>query len=51
MGFFVYGKRQSLVKPMVLGIALMGFPYLVSDTVPLFIVGTALTLAAYIFRG
>lgn len=47
---FVHGKRQGLWIPMALGVALMGFPYLVSDTLPLFLVGAALTAAAYIFR-
>lgn len=47
---FVHGKRQGLWIPMVLGIALMGFPYVVTETLPVFLVGTGLTVAAYMFR-
>ena len=50
MASFVNGKRQSSWVPMALGIALMGFPYLVSETIPLFLIGTVLTVAAYRFR-
>jgi len=50
MASFINGKRQSLWVPMALGIALIGFPYLVTDTVPLFLVGSLLTAAAYFFR-
>ena len=28
---FVYGKRMNLWKPMLLGIALMVYPYFISD--------------------
>ena len=51
MASFVNGKRQSLMVPMVLGIALILFPYVVSDVIPLLLVGSALTVAAYVFRG
>ena len=51
MASFVNGKRQALWLPMVLGVALMIFPYIVTDTMPLILVGSALTAGAYIFRG
>ena len=51
MASFVNGKRKSLLFPMLLGVALMGFPYLLPDALPLFLVGSALTAAAWIFRG
>ena len=47
---FVYGKRQSAWTPMFLGLALMGFPYLVTNTIALYVVGVLLTGALYIFR-
>lgn len=50
MAAFVHGKRQTLVIPMILGIALMVFPYFVSDALPEFLVGIALTAAAWKFR-
>ena len=36
---FVYGKRMNLWKPMLLGIALMVYPYFISDDIALFAVG------------
>ena len=47
---FVYGKKQSIWQPLVIGILLMGYPYFVSDTVPLYVVGIVLTAALYFFR-
>ncbi len=51
LAFFLRGKREGLWIPIVLGIALMGFPYFISETVPLFLAGAVLTAVAYIFRG
>ena len=36
---FVYGKRTNLWKPMFLGLALMVYPYFVSNDVVLFAAG------------
>ena len=32
LGAFIYGKRMVLYKPMVIGIALMAYPYFVPQT-------------------
>ena len=50
LGLFVYGRKQRVTVPMVCGLALMIFPYFVSDTIPLVAVGVALILAAYFIR-
>ena len=50
LGFFVYGKRQKAVVPLVCGLALMLFPYFVSDTVALVAVGAALVAIPYFVR-
>jgi len=47
---FLYGKKSVLVVPMVLGLALMVFPYFVSDTWLLYTIGCALTAATWYFR-
>ena len=47
---FVYGKRQSAVKTMLLGVMLMAYPYFVSNTLAMYAVGVALTAALFIFR-
>ena len=47
---FLYGKKHALVVPMVLGIALMLFPYFVSDIWLMCGIGAALTAAIWYFR-
>ena len=47
---FIYGKKQSSWKPMAIGIALMVYPYVVTQTLPMILVGIALVAARYIFR-
>jgi hypothetical protein len=50
MGFFVYGKRQRAVVPLVCGLALIGFPYFVSNTILLVVVGVVLIAIPYFVR-
>ena len=42
LGFFVYGKKQRAVVPLVCGVALMVCPYFVSDATLLVVIGLAL---------
>jgi hypothetical protein len=49
-GYFLYGKRQSAVVPLVCGIALMIFPYFVSNVLILVVVGIALAALPYFYR-
>jgi hypothetical protein len=42
---FMYGKKQGEVRPMVLGAVLVVYPYFVSNTALMFLIGTALTAA------
>ena len=46
----MYGKKQVSWKPMVGGAALMGLPYLLTDTVALCAAGALLLAALYVFR-
>ena len=39
MGYFVYGKQQKKVVPLVCGVGLMGYPYFVSNPVLLVVIG------------
>jgi hypothetical protein len=39
---FTYGKKNALWKPMVIGLALMLFPYFVAETWLLYAIGAAL---------
>jgi hypothetical protein len=50
LGYFVYGKKQRSVVPLVCGLGLMAFPYFVSDTVILVIVGLLLSAIPYFVR-
>ena len=47
---FVYGKKMSSWRPMVIGIALMAYPYFVTNTVALYLVGIVLCAGLYFFR-
>lgn len=47
---FVYGKKNAELKPMIIGILLMGYPYFIRGTLALYLVGIALTAALYFFR-
>jgi len=51
MGAFVHGKRNGLAKPMLIGVALMIFPYFVSEGWLVFAIGAALSYLLYLFRG
>ena len=46
-GFFVYGKKQRAVLPLLSGLGLMVFPYFISNT--LLLVGIGIVLVALPF--
>jgi hypothetical protein len=50
LGFFIYGKKQRQVVPLVCGVAMMIFPYFVSGNVLTVIVGVALMAIPYFLR-
>ncbi len=50
LGFFVYGRRQKTVVPLLTGLALMVFPYFVGNTVLLVVVGIVLIAVPYFVR-
>jgi len=47
---FVYGKRQSAIKALLIGLTLMVYPYFVANTVVMYAIGVALTAALFLFR-
>ena len=49
-GFFVYGKKQQEIVPLLCGLALMIFPYFVSNVIVLVVVGAALIAIPYFAR-
>ena len=50
LGFFLYGKKQKAVVPLVAGIALMAFPYVVTNTYALVGIGVALIMLPFFVR-
>jgi hypothetical protein len=50
LGFFIYGRNQRAPVPLVCGIALMVFPYFVSNVVLLVLIGAALIAIPYFLR-
>ena len=50
LGFFVYGKKQRAVVPLVCGLVLMTLPYFISNNIVLVAIGTALIALPYFLR-
>jgi len=50
LGYFIYGKKQRAVVPLVCGVALMVFPYLVSNALLLVGIGIGLAAIPYFLR-
>ena len=49
-GYFLYGKKQRAAVPLVSGLALMVFPYFISNTVTLVLAGAAIAALPYFVR-
>ena len=50
LGYFVYGKRQRAIVPLVCGVALMVVPYMVSNAWLLVVAGAAIAAVPYFFK-
>ncbi len=50
LGFFIYGKKQRVSVPLICGITLMIYPYLVTNTWLLVLIGIGLTALPYFWR-
>jgi hypothetical protein len=50
LGFFMYGRKQRAVVPLLCGLALMVFPYFVANTVLLILIGVALMTIPYFLK-
>lgn len=49
-GFFIYGKKQQAIVPLCTGIALCVFPYFISNTYLMLLVGFILMIIPYFFK-
>ena len=47
MAYFVYGKKQGRGVPLLSGIALMAFPYFVTNSILIVLIGIVLMALPY----
>jgi hypothetical protein len=47
VGFFMYGKRQKALAPLLCALGLMIYPYFISNSYVLVIIGVALIAIPY----
>jgi predicted membrane protein len=50
LGFFLYGKKQRAVVPLVCGLVLMIYPYFIPNVIALVAIGVVLTVVPYFFK-
>jgi hypothetical protein len=50
LGFFMYGRKQSAIVPLVCGVALMVYPYFISNTILLVAIGSILVALPFFVR-
>jgi predicted membrane protein len=50
LGFFLYGKKQRAVVPLVCGLLLMIYPYFIPNVMVLVLIGIVLTAIPYFLR-
>jgi uncharacterized membrane protein len=44
VGYFIYGKKQQKIVPLLSGIALVGYSYFISNKIAVVLIGIALSL-------
>lgn len=49
-GFFVYGKRRSMIVPLLCGTALIAYPWFVSSVLWLIVIGVVLMAIPWFVR-
>jgi hypothetical protein len=50
LGYFIYGKKQRSVVPLICGLALMAYPYFVTNLVLMVGLGVVLCAIPYFLR-
>ncbi|TCB77728.1 amino acid transport protein [Acinetobacter sp. ANC 4173] len=50
LGYFLYGKKQKLTVPFVVGLVLMVFPYFIESNILLSSIGIFLSIIPYFLR-
>ena len=49
-GFFIYGRRQKAVLPLLSGLGLMVFPYFVSNSLLVVAIGIVLVALPFVIK-
>ncbi|MFN5162490.1 MAG: hypothetical protein ACK5FE_12310 [Cyanobacteriota bacterium] len=49
-GYFVYGRKQQGMVPLLSGIALLAFPLVLHGTVPLLVLGSLIAALPFLLR-
>jgi predicted membrane protein len=50
LGFFLYGKKQRAVVPLVCGLVLMIYPYFIPNVIALVAIGVVLIAVPYFLK-
>ncbi len=50
LGYFVYGRRQQAIIPLVCGLVLMIYPYFITNLLVLVLIGALLMLLPWFAR-
>lgn len=50
LGYFLYGKKQQYLPALICGLILMFYPYFISNTYVLFVVGVVISAVPYFWR-
>ena len=50
VGFFLYGKRQRSIVPLVCGLVLVIYPYFIANAIATVAIGIGLISIPYFFR-
>lgn len=50
LGFFVYGKKQKAIVPLLCGIVLIIFPYFIPNAIILVVIGILLVAIPFVLK-
>ena len=50
LAYFIYGRKQQALVPLLCGVVLMVFPYFVPNTILLVTIGVVLIITPYFVR-
>jgi hypothetical protein len=50
LGYFIYGRKQQKLAPLLCGIGLMGFTFVVSNVMLMLAIGAVLIALPYFIR-